>query len=139
MKSKAPLSVIEQLVMLLVFALAAAVCLRALAWADNASRHSLDCDRALTEAQSAASVIQQTRGDVHAAAQMLGGSVREGCLVIEYDRAWNRTDSGDILLKVTPVDSHLALLGRADVSVEMDGDWLATLDAVWQEVAEDEE
>ena len=139
MRSKAPLSVIEQLVMLLIFALAAAVCLRAFAWADTISRHSRDCDRALTRAQSAASVIRQTRGDVHAAAELMGGSVREGSLIIRYDENWDTKEGGEILLKVTPVDTKVALLGRAGVSVERDGEWLAMLDVMWQEVAADEE
>lgn len=140
MRSKAPLAVIEQVIMLLVFALAAAVCLRAFAWADAASRHSGDCDRAWIEAQSAASVIRQTRGDMDAAAVLWGGCVRDGCWVVEYDKDWNRTDGeGDIHLKVTPVDTRIPLLGRADVSVEKDGEWLEGLNVLWQEVAEDAE
>ena len=140
MRSRAPLSVLEQLIMLLIFALAAAVCLRAFAWADTASGHSADCDRALTEAQSAASVIRQTRGDVAAAAELWGGSVREGCWVIGYDEDWNRTDAGGtVCLRVTPTDTPSALLGRAAVSVEKDGAWLAALDVMWQEVAADAE
>ena len=138
MRSKAPLSVIEQLIMLLIFALAAAVCLRAFAWADAASRHSSDCDRALIEAQSAASVIRQTGGDVDAAAALWGGRVRDGCWLIAYDAHWNRTDGeGDMVLKVTPADTRIALLGRAGVSVERKGEWLAGLDVLWQEEAED--
>lgn len=139
MRSRAPLSVIEQLLMLLVFSLAAAVCLRAFVWADTASRRSLACDRALVEAQSAASVIRQTRGDLDAAAELLGGSVRGGCWVVQYDDDWNRTDGeGIYLLRVSPVDTRVALLGRAGVEVEWAGECFAALDVMWQEVPADE-
>ena len=39
MRSKAPLALMEQMVMVLVFALAAALCLQAFALADRISRH----------------------------------------------------------------------------------------------------
>ena len=48
MKSKAPLLLMEQMVMLLVFALAAALCLQAFVKSDGLSRRSEARDRAMT-------------------------------------------------------------------------------------------
>ena len=54
MRSKAPLAMIEQTVMVLVFALAAALCLQVFVWCDRQSRDSAARDQAVLCAQSAA-------------------------------------------------------------------------------------
>ena len=46
MRSKAPLALMEQMVMVLVFALAAALCLQAFALADRISRQNAERDQA---------------------------------------------------------------------------------------------
>ena len=63
MKSRAPLALMEQMVMLLVFALAAALCLQAFVRSDNISRQSEARDRAAMLVQSAAEAIQSYGGD----------------------------------------------------------------------------
>ena len=77
MRSKAPLVLMEQAVMVLVFALAAALCLRAFVWSDQLSRQNEARDRALLEVQNAAEALKHTGGDMaHAqeeAARRLGG------------------------------------------------------------------
>lgn len=52
MKSKAPLALMEQMVMLLVFALAAALCLQAFVQSDRLSRESEARDHAAVLCQS---------------------------------------------------------------------------------------
>ena len=54
MKSKAPLSLMEQLIMLLVFALAAALCLQVFVLSAQISRRCKATDHAVTAAQNAA-------------------------------------------------------------------------------------
>ena len=61
MRSKAPLAMMEQMVMLLVFALAAALCLQAFVKSDQMSKRMEAQDRAATLCQSAAEVIRSTR------------------------------------------------------------------------------
>ena len=63
MRSKAPLALMEQMVMVLVFALAAALCLQAFALADRISRQNAERDQALVAAQNAAEQVKQVRGD----------------------------------------------------------------------------
>ncbi len=73
MKTKAPLAVIEILFMLLVFAVAAAICLKTFAVADRISEESRRLDFAVTEVQNAAEVMKGCSGDFAAAARILGG------------------------------------------------------------------
>ena len=58
MRSKAPLVLIEQMVMLLVFALASALCLQAFVKSDAISVRSEEKGRAAIAAQNAAEVIR---------------------------------------------------------------------------------
>jgi len=74
MKSKTPLALIEQSLMLLVFALAAALCLGAFAWSDSASKNNAQRDTALLHAQSMAEALKSTKGDYRRAASLCGGS-----------------------------------------------------------------
>ena len=57
MKSKIPLILMEQMVMLLVFALAAALCLQAFVKSDQMSGRSHDRDRAVTLVQEMAETV----------------------------------------------------------------------------------
>ena len=78
MKSKAPLAMIEQIVMVLVFALAAAVCLRAFSWAGTLSQQTDAEGQVLLRAESAAEVLKSYHGDYAAAMSHLGGIWEDG-------------------------------------------------------------
>lgn len=102
MKSKAPLALMEQLVMVLVFALAAALCLQVFVLADRTSRRSENRDRAVPAVQNAAETLKgvgQTGGDMgytlEEAAHLLGGTVSQGLLCVCYDVDWNQVEDGD--------------------------------------------
>lgn len=110
MRSRAPLALMEQLVMALVFALAAAICLRAFALADQMSRRNETRDRAVVAVQNAAELLKQTHGS---------------CRPKEAGEDWTLT--------VIPVESGQPLLGVADV-VAADGEGeLFRLRVEWQE------
>ena len=70
MKSKIPLILMEQMVMLLVFALAAALCLQAFVKSDQMSGRSHDRDRAVTLVQEMAETVRHC-GGVEEAAKLL--------------------------------------------------------------------
>lgn len=137
MRSKAPLALMEQVIMVLVFALAAALCLRCFVWADQRSRRDEARDRAIVEAQSMAEVVKSAGGDLDAAARRYGGA-REGAnWVLSFDEDWER-DAADpaYLVRAVPQDAGGPLLGRAlivasSVSTE---DVLCVLPVAWQEV-----
>ncbi len=135
MRSRVPLALIEQTVMLLVFAVAAALCLLAFAHADNESEHMRARDCALVRAQSAAEILKNCRGDCAAAAERCGGMIEGGIWCIRYDENWQRTDGGGhYVLCVTPEESDVPLLGRASVEVFAQQECLASLELAWQEV-----
>lgn len=135
MRSKAPLVLIELAVMLLVFALAAALCLKAFVWSDAQSAESAAGDRAWIAAQNAAELLKYSGGDFRRAAQMGGGSSQGESWVILYDENWNVTDEGyTYTLRAVPCESGLKYLGRAEVVVCQNSLELAALEVCWQEV-----
>lgn len=135
MRSRTPLMMMEQLVMVLVFALAAALCLQAFSLSDRLSRGSADRDRAVVQAENAAEVIKHCRGDGAAAAQLTGGVWSGGILTVGYDRDWEKTDGEPVYtLKATPEESGQEKLGEAEVRVtDADGATLWTMSVAWQE------
>ena len=62
MRSKAPLALMEQMVMILVFAVASALCLQAFAQSELISRRGEDRDRAAVLCQSVAEVVRSNGG-----------------------------------------------------------------------------
>nr|WP_325184878.1 hypothetical protein [uncultured Oscillibacter sp.] len=95
MKSKAPLILMEQMVMLLVFALAAALCLQAFAKSDSLSSRSEARDKAAALCQTAAETVRHYGGSAQnalsRAAEDLGAEYSEEfvTLSLDYDENWN--------------------------------------------------
>ena len=58
MRSKAPLTLMEQVLMILVFALAAALCVQVFVFSGQSSRRNEARDRAVLEAQNAAETLK---------------------------------------------------------------------------------
>ena len=116
MKNRAVLTLMEQLVMILVFALAAAICLQAFVAAGQISRNSVDRDRAMVIAQNAAEAIKA-----------------EGSLPEE-------TDHGDYTLQAERLPTRIEDLAEAELTVlrNEDGATLFSLIVAWQEVDGDE-
>lgn len=136
MRSKAPLALMEQTVMVLVFALAAALCLRAFVWSDARSRQNEARDQAFLHAQSAAETLKASGGDFDRAAALLGGDWDGSVWTFSYDQDWQTVlDGCAYLLQVRPEDSGLSNLGRARVEVSSSGGQsLFQLSVCWQEV-----
>lgn len=134
MKSKAPLLLMEQMVMLLVFALAAAICLRSFVLSDRLSRRGEARDRGVTLAQTAAETIRHQGGTPEAALEQaalsLGGRYEGGTLTLaegEGDEA--------VLLTARGKESDLPGLSKAVLLVEWEGETVFELTVAWQEVA----
>ncbi len=129
MKQKASLVMLEQAVMLLVFALAAALCLRVFAWSETASRKSEARDEAMLQAQNAAELVSHFDGDLEAAAAVYGGSVADGVWQADVDDAF--------CLSAVSVETETPLLSGVEITVMDDtGECLAALTVyIQQEVA----
>jgi len=63
MKNKTPLVIMEQTVMILVFAFAAAVCMQVFVYSDKLSHHNQQRDNAVTVAQNTAEMLKYSGGE----------------------------------------------------------------------------
>lgn len=135
MRNKAPLPLMEQLIMILVFALTAALCLQGFALADRISNRQAARSQAVIRVQNAAEVLQSVAGDYTLAADMLGGSWNGSVWSIGYDTDWQEiSDHATYILQVIPAETHNPFLGTAQVRVQSSDDILFEITAAWQEV-----
>lgn len=130
MRSKAPLVLMEQIVMLLVFALAAAVCLQSFVKSDQLSEASAARDQAVVVAQNTAEMLKSTGSDGHTVAGVH----------IQYDADWQVTQATDSVqarytLIANRVDTGVPGLAAANVAVHDNGNGklLFELEVAWQE------
>ena len=86
--SKTPLFLMEAIIMLLVFAISASVCLKVFVGAKTISQESYDLDHACMEAQRAAEYWQCTKGNISETANFLNAKVSGDALEIFYDMDW---------------------------------------------------
>ena len=137
MKRNASLALIEQVIMLLILIVAAALCLRAFVWSEQQSLYYTERDRAMVELQSAAEILKAYDGDFAAAAAFYGGSATQTQWVLAFDKNWNITETpGAYRILATTIASDIDYLGSATVAVQpTDGDIFAELTVCWQEVA----
>jgi len=92
-RSKSTLFLIEQLIVIAVFAICAAACVSILTAAYFYADDSSATSNAVIKAESAAEIFKATGGDVTVIADMLGGSAEPntsfGCIVtVYYDSLW---------------------------------------------------
>lgn len=114
MKSKATLFLMEQLVMVLVFALAAALCLGVFARADEMAEQITKRDEAVNLACNAAELLKAT-GDPAQAERLAVGALE---------------------VKVLEEEPAVEGLRRAVIRVFCDGEEIFALRTGWQEVAQ---
>lgn len=113
MRSKAPLALMEQLVMVLVFALSAAFCLRIFVMSDRISRDNEAAARAVVLAQNMAEALKGS-SDWE---QMLSGQKWQKageCWQMEYDEDWRpvKADTAEFGMEV---DEEYRLRYRMEV------------------------
>ena len=118
MKNKSHLALMEQLLMVLVFSLAAALCLQGFVLANRISSRMETRNQAVTLAQNAAEAVKYHSGDLEQAVEQLA-----------YE--WNGQDS--LRLEITPTDSETPFLGTARIRVFQDAEVIFEITAAWQE------
>lgn len=91
-KSKSRLFLIEMVVIILFFSIAAAVCTNMFAQAKAVSAQSTELTMALMEAQEAAETFKSAGGDPMAVGEKLGAQEDGESLVAYFNEAWERTD-----------------------------------------------
>lgn len=149
-RSRTTLVLMEQILMVLVFALAAALCLQVFFYAGRQSAHNDARDRAVALAQSAAETLKYCGGDMGnaqaEAAQRLGGQLSQGVWYILYDKNWSEVSDGAeyaYRLEAQGLPSGVDGLWRAQIRVmteqkENAPESLFALTVAWQEEGQDE-
>ena len=147
MRSRSPLALIELLIMIMIFALAAALCLRAFVWADLKSASNADADMAALHAQSAAELLKGSGGDYSFAAMELGGvlsaaqygdklapAAEQESLLVRYDSDWKSSPEADAFtLSAVPLETSVSGLESALIAVnDASGAELISFTVSWQ-------
>ena len=92
-RSKSTLFLIEQLIVIAVFALCAAACIAILAHSFFTAEETRDMSNALLRAENAAEAFKATGGDLDAVADIIGGEVFYDLLIVSYDSGWQLSDA----------------------------------------------
>lgn len=118
MKNKSTLVLIEQIVMVLVFALAAAVCMRVFAASERLSRKYEATDGAVLAAQNVAELLKADgiKGFTERTGAVQSG---ENTWVVWYDKDWNLTEdaSAEFVADVTYTEEEAGFLFRAEIVI----------------------
>ena len=136
MRNKAPLALMEQLIMILVFALASALCLRLFVYSDQVSVNGAARDQAAAVVQNAAEALKLSGGDMEAAAELLGGEAAADGWRIGYDRDWQETDDKRpaFTVEANMIEDGDPLLCSAEISARTaDDKALFQVTVCWQE------
>ena len=146
MRSKSPLALMEQLVMVLVFALAAALCLQVFAFSDRMSKHNAAIDRAVLECQNAAEILKATGLPMDEAQETLevqmGGRCEEDLWYVWYDENWQPVwDHAQAAYVIFAQEVPTRVEGLVKAQVWADrwvtegySEALFSIDVAWQEV-----
>lgn len=144
-RSKAPLSLMEQLIMVFVFAFAAAICLQAFVYSDRLSKDGTAKETASVRATEVIEIVKAYHGDLSKAADKLGatftaaegGNSDMGTVTKEY-----ADDGMKVMLETNetkPIDGVNYYHQTAKVSVieipkegEELKDPIYTVDVAWQ-------
>jgi len=118
MRSKAPLALMEQLIMVLVFAVAGALCLRLFVTADKMSEKSMALDSAVIQAQTAAEILKS--GAPEQQFEKYGAVCSDEGWRITFDENWNAVsedENAEYSLVAAYEDSESEYIWLAKVSV----------------------
>ena len=129
MRSKAPLVMMEMLVMLLVFALAAGLCVKAFVWSRNETEANFRMDRAVLAAENTAQIIKSAAGDFEEAAGLLSGDSDGDTLTYTIEL---ENGNLEITAEIIKMDQYL---GTAEIVVLDQGKEVFALETSWQEVS----
>ena len=122
MKNKTPLPLMEQLIMVLVFALTAALCLQGFSLADRISHRQEAREKAVVLSQSMAEALKASSGDPEAASRLLD----------------DFPEDSDFTVQVIPVSTEDPYLGSARIMVTYEDENIFEITVAWQEVSKNE-
>ena len=134
MRSKTPLVLMEQMVMVLIFAVAAAICLRVFVLTDERSRRYEEVDEAVITAQSAA---ERLKHDADAYLEEISAVCDGNVWTAQLDKNWEATAENAVYrLVVAYEESDSPYLWRASVRIcTVEGEELFSLPVAGQREA----
>ncbi len=134
-RSKAPLALMGLLLVVLFFAISAAICLQTFAKSELISETSENRDHASRACQNAAEALISTNGDLVETGSILQGNASENVLTVSYDKNWAIAADGVYILTLKPIESGEEGLGKGAITVTdtSDGTTLFSLECAWQE------
>ncbi len=136
MRSKAPLVLMEQLIMLVVFSIAAAICVRTFVYSDQLSLKNELRDQALVQAQTLAETYKYYKGDAEKAMSEFGGNIDNNTWVTYWNSQWQSCEQNQSQCKIEIAEkpSDIQGLGKAEVSVfYIDEKVIFNFELAWQE------
>lgn len=117
MNSKTTLSLIEQMIMILVFFVATAICLKIFVYSNTLSSDNYTRDIAVEQAKNAAEILKYTHGDINKAMDSLSA------------------EENGLSLDIVTEDTGSDYLGKAEIIVSDSSNVVYTLSVCWQEDA----
>ena len=138
--------------MVLVFALAAVLCLQVFLVSDRLSQRNEAVDQAVSRCQNAAERLKAAGGDVahaqQAVAEQMGGSITQGLLRIRYDENWIVLPEGQagtcvFVLEIQGIPTDTDGMCKAQIQAIAENDLseddvsLFQIEVAWQEVTGD--
>lgn len=140
MRNRTLLSLIEMLIMVMVFTVSAAICLKAFVYAGQTSRSTQEEAEAAVRAQSAAELMQHFAGDMQKAAEVYGGAVgTDGVWTAAFDGDWELLEAPAgvaYYMETEAGDDADAYLGEGSVTVRnAAGEVLFGIPVCWQKGA----
>ena len=124
--------------MLLIFALAAALCLQIYALSGQISRRCEAQGHAVTNVQNVAEAMKAYKGDLSRCSPHIRSADISEPMELLYDAQWQETDDPQAAyrIRIIPRDSGTPGLGQADISAQTNtDDELFRVTVCWQEVA----
>lgn len=107
-RSKLPLFLMEVVIMLLVFALSASVCLKVFAEGKKIATESCELDKACMEVQKVAEYWQSTKGNPQETARLMQAEINGDGFEVFYDEEWSPTEKAGIFTLSMQADGTTA-------------------------------
>lgn len=141
MKHKVFLPLLEQIIMIGLFAIVAVICLQGFALSNRISTEQAIQDQAVVAAQNTAETLKSTHGDLSAAASLLSGKVIDDSLIILYDSQGKPTldaDAEEFRVCAQITESSDELLGSSIIQIIYRDEIIYSLTVGWQKDLENE-
>lgn len=135
MNKKASLNLMEQLIMVLVFALCAAICLQCFILSDHLSKEQGVKAHSALIVQNAAEVLKSSSGDLSKATKIMGGYMEGYVWQIPYSESWEIVADGEAatyIMQAQILEDNDVFLGTANIALLHHGETVLSASVSWQ-------